>query len=101
MEFLSAFGNWCGGPGFWQGGGHGMVGWGGGFFPFHFGGILQLVVIGLIIYFTVRMFRKPATPCGTPGPKEQTPEEILKRRYATGEIDEQTYKSIKSDLRDA
>lgn len=91
MEFLSSFNSWCSGPGFFQGAGHG---WGGGFMPFHMGSIFQLLIIGLIIYFVVRMLKKPATPTDTP-----SPEAILKRRYAAGEIDEQTYKSMKNDLK--
>ncbi|CCO25168.1 SHOCT domain-containing protein [Maridesulfovibrio hydrothermalis] len=90
MEFISALSNWCSGPALGHGAGYGMGGW----MPFHFGGILQLVVIGLIIYFTVRMFRKPATEGRTPSPSE-----ILKRRYASGEIDEQAYKRMKDELK--
>ena len=93
MEFFSAFGRWCDGPAFWNGtfggGGHGWTGW----MPFHFGGIVQLVVIGLIIYFTVRIFRSPITNNGP-----DSPEAILKRRYAAGEIDEQTYGAMKNNL---
>lgn len=90
MEYLTSFGNWCSGPGFWHGGGFG--GWSGGM-GFPFGGILQLLIIGLVIYFTARLFRKPATPAG-PG----SAEEVLKRRYASGEIDEQTYKAMRDEL---
>ena len=91
MEILSAFGNWCGGTGFWQGGaGHGMVSW----MPFHFGGIFQILIIGLIIYFTIRMFRNPITPSETPSPHE-----ILKGRYAAGEIDKETFNRMTDDLK--
>ncbi|MCJ2164919.1 MULTISPECIES: SHOCT domain-containing protein [unclassified Pseudodesulfovibrio] len=90
MNFLTAFSNWCPGAGFWQAGGHpGWSSW----MPFHFGGIFQLLIIGLIIYFTVRLLRKPATDTGT-----GTPEEILKRRFAAGEIDEQTYRAMKDEI---
>lgn len=92
MEFLNAFGNWCPGPGLWQAGGHpGWSGW----MPFPFGGIIQLLIIGLIIYFTVRLFRKPATHTGP-----ATSEDILKRRFANGEIDEQTFKTMRDALKD-
>lgn len=95
MNFLAAFNNWCGGPGLWHaGGGPGMFNT----FPFHFGGIFQLIVIGLIIYFTVRLIRKPDTGYGTPSPQGESPETVLKRRYAAGEIDEQTYKHMKQEL---
>ncbi|WP_432735667.1 SHOCT domain-containing protein [Maridesulfovibrio sp. FT414] len=62
--------------------------------PFHFGGILQLVVIGLIIYFTVRMFRSPAS-----GHETSSAYDILRNRYASGEIDEQTYRRMKDELK--
>lgn len=96
MDFLTAFNNWCTGAGFWHGGGQGMTGMGsfGGWMPFHFGGIFQLLIIGLIIYFTVRLLRKPATNAGP-----EAPEDILKRRYAAGEIDIATYRSMKDELK--
>lgn len=92
MEYLTAFGNGCSGPGLWHGGGFG--GWSGSMgMAFPLGGIFQLLVIGLIIYFTVRLIRKPATHSG-PG----TPHDILKRRYAAGEIDRETYRAMKDEL---
>jgi len=91
MEILSAFGNWCGGPGFWQhGGGPGMSSW----MPFHFGGIFQILIIGLIIYFIARMFRNPATATGAPSPHD-----VIKRRYAAGEIDKETFDRMKDELK--
>ncbi len=89
MEILSSFGSWCNGLSFGHGGGYGMGGW----MPFHFGGILQLIVIGLIIYFVVRMVRRPATE-GVP----LSAVDILKKRYAAGEIDEETYRRMKDEL---
>ncbi|BDQ33720.1 SHOCT domain-containing protein [Pseudodesulfovibrio portus] len=62
--------------------------------PFHFGGILQLVILGLIVYFTVRMFRKPTSAAG-PDSAEAT----LRERFAMGEIDAQTYESMRKELR--
>lgn len=90
MEFISALSNWCSGLGFGHGAGYGMGGW----MPFHFGGIFQLIVIGLIIYFTACMFRKPDTGTGAPSAQD-----ILKKRYAAGEIDEETYSRMKDDLK--
>ncbi len=88
MDFFATFNGWCSGFGFGHGGG-GMHNW----LPFHMGSIFQLLIVGLIIYFTVRILRKPAT-INEPG----NAEEILRRRYALGEIDEQTYKAMKKDL---
>ncbi len=94
MEIVSAFGNWCSGPGFFQTGAHG--GWQG-WMPFHFGSIFQLIVVGLIIYFTVRLFRNRTATNSGPA----TPEQILKRRYAAGEIDEQTYRTMRDDFKNS
>ena len=91
MEFLGAIGSWCSGPGFFQGGGHGWQS----FIPFHIGGIFQLLVIGLIIYFVARMVRKPVTDSGP-----TSPDHILKKRFAAGEIDKETYNRMRQDLRD-
>lgn len=96
MEILSSIGNWCSGfssghgAGFGHGAGYGMGSW----MPFHFGGILQLIVIGLIIYFTLRMFRKPV-----PVNQEDSIMEMVRRRYASGEIDEETYRRMKDQLK--
>lgn len=89
MEFFSALGGWCGGPGFWYGGGGGWQGW----MPFHFGGLFQLIVFGLIIYFIARMFRSQTTGGNAPSAQD-----VLNRRYATGEIDKETFDRMKDDL---
>ena len=90
MEYLSVFSNWCSGPGFWQSGGGAGGGW---MMPFHFGGIFQLLIIGLIIYFTVRIFRKPTSASG-PDSAETT----LRQRFVNGEIDTSTYETMKEKL---
>ncbi|WP_027721373.1 SHOCT domain-containing protein [Maridesulfovibrio zosterae] len=90
MSFISTFGNWCSGSAFGHGAGYGMAG----FMPFHFGGILSLIVIAMAVYLLVGMFRRPSTCSYDPSPSE-----ILKRRYAAGEIDKQTYNRMKDDLK--
>ena len=105
MDIISAFGGWCGGTGFWQGG-PGPQGW----MPFHFGGIFQILVIGLIgrvgatthldrlvlgllVFLVARMFRQQDAT------GEASPREILKRRYASGEIDKETFHKIRDELK--
>lgn len=90
MDFTSAFNFACGGPGFWHGFGGGTMG----FFPFHFGGLIPLLLIGLIVYFIVRTVRTPATNTGAPSPQD-----VLKRRYAAGEIDRETFNRMKDELK--
>lgn len=90
MEFLSAFGL-CNGPGSW-GAGMGSGFWG--FLPFSFGGWINILLIGLIVYVTVRLFLRNHA---TTGP--ESVEHILKKRYARGEIDRDDYERMKAELR--
>lgn len=90
MEYLTAFGNWCGGPGFWHNGSNGLGGW----MPFHFGGIFQILIFGLIIYFVFRLFRAQSPSTATPSPHD-----VIKRRYAAGEIDKETFDRMKDELK--
>jgi len=97
MDYLTTYTNWCSGPGFGHGTGFGHwsdnMGTGLGL---PFGGIVQLLILGLIIYFTVRLILKPATHSG-PG----TPVDVLQRRYAAGEINRETYRAMKDELRNS
>lgn len=89
MDYLNALKGWCGGAGFWSiGDTHGWHGWP----PFHFGGIFQLIIIGIFIYLIARIFRRPAAT----GPS--SPQEVLRRRYALGEIDQKTFERMKNEL---
>jgi putative membrane protein len=82
-----------GGPtenGHMDGYGHMMDYWGGGMVMW----LLLLVVVGVLIYFLVRAsqtggFR--ATP-------QETPLDILKKRYARGEITKEQFDEMKKDL---
>lgn len=88
MAFLSSISSWCSGPGAWHGA-SGMGGW----LPFHFGGIFQIALIGLIIFFVIRMTRKTSTASGP------SPHDIIKRRYASGEIDKEAYDRMRDELK--
>lgn len=67
----------------WYGAGMGFVGW-------LFMGLFWLVLLGVIIYAVVRLLPArhdgPARPNGA-----ETPEEILDRRFARGDIDVEQY----------
>jgi putative membrane protein len=72
--------------------GRGME-WGCGGFPM---GLIFLVVVGLIIYFLVKNSHREKKPEIVA--KEETPLEILKRRYAKGEINQEEFKNMLKEL---
>ena len=56
--------------------------------------IIFLIVIGLLIYFIVQAQKtKDQTPT-----QNENPLDILKRRYAKGEITSEEYEKMKKDL---
>ncbi|WP_052152776.1 SHOCT domain-containing protein [Desulfocurvibacter africanus] len=56
--------------------------------------LLIVVLIGVIIFLAVKC-RKPSD---LPGPRFEDPLEILKRRYAKGEITKEQFEQYKKDL---
>ena len=79
------------GPGGW---GHMMYyghGYGGMFM-----GIILLIVIGLLIYF---IFQAQKTK-GQTSTQNESHQDILKKRYAKGEITKEEYERMKKDLED-
>ena len=87
----------------WQGYGYGygMMGPGmmGGFGGFWFMPIIMIVFWGLVIWGIVALVRGVSSP-GNSGSSNQADSalEILKRRYARGEITKQEYEERKKDL---
>jgi uncharacterized membrane protein len=61
-----------------------------------FGLIIPLLVIGLIVY--ALGWRPQFNSQGTPRETQQTPLEILKTRYARGEISQAEYRQLRQDL---
>jgi len=57
--------------------------------------IFWLVVL-LVVLFIIRLVIKGGT--GQQDTRLETPLEILKKRYARGEIDKEEYESMKNDL---
>ncbi len=80
----------------WQGYGYGMMGPGmmGGYGTMFLMPILWIVVVGLIIWAVVAGTKKT----GDSGQSEDSALEILKRRYARGEINKEEYEERKKDL---
>jgi len=70
-------------------GGYGMTGLGMGFgFPF------MLLFWGALIWLVVTLLNS-----GQPGRKEEDPSNILKKRYASGEISKKQFEKMKKELK--
>lgn len=55
--------------------------------------VLLLFVVGAVVWFAAYAGRRGSRP------REDSPEEVLKRRYAKGEVDRDTYDRMLTDLR--
>src|SRR6266542_4327210 len=63
--------------------------------------LMQLVwiaLLGVIIWAVVRLVQRPADREHGTGARRETPQEILDRRYASGEIDTDTYTQARAHL---
>jgi len=79
----------------WYGGGMGWAGWLG-------MGLFWLGLIAVIVLLVVRLLpgAGPGGP-GQGGPRPDSPEEILDRRFAQGEIDVEAYQKQRAALAQA
>jgi putative membrane protein len=91
LLFLLAVVSGCG-CGMWPNGGR-MLNFGCGGNSM-FMGLLFLAVIGILIYFFIQASKSGKFS----GSSTETPLEILKKRYAKGEIGKEEYEKIKQDL---
>lgn len=69
-------------------------------FPF-FGPLLLVLLIGSLVYLVTRSRRGPTTtaaPMSPTPPQSLTAGEILRQRYARGEIDAQTFQQMREQL---
>ena len=84
----------------WQGYGYGMMGSGmmGGFGWGWYMPIIMIVFWGLVIWGIVALVRGLSTGSGGSSVQVDSALEILKRRYARGEITKQEYEERKKDL---
>ena len=71
---------------------HNMMGWGGGLGMILFWVLLIVIIILLVKYLMPRTDTRPE--------QKETPLEILKRRYAKGEIDKAEYDEKRRDLQE-
>lgn len=67
-----------------------------GFWGMGWGWIIGLILLVLIIWMVARMGGRSNHPSGTS--RGATPLDILKERYARGEIDKEEYERRKRDL---
>jgi len=83
-----------------RGTGFGMMGPGmmGGYGVMFLVPIFFIVILGLVIWAVVVATQKSSGSTDSPDNKTETPLDILKRRYARGEIDKEEYETKKRDL---
>ncbi|MDA8423158.1 MAG: SHOCT domain-containing protein [Nitrospiraceae bacterium] len=79
------------GPGCWWG-------WPGHFFGGPFGMIVGILFWAAVLYGIFILISRLARGTGISGGKDETPTEILKKRYARGEIDAEEFARRKKDL---
>lgn len=79
--------------------GHGQM-WGGGWGHWVAGPVMMILVIAAIIAIVVLVVRWMGGPAagGTQGPAQKTPVDILKERYARGEIDSKEFEERRKAL---
>jgi putative membrane protein len=73
----------------WYGGGMGLAAW-------LFMGTFWVALLALIVWLVVRLLPSGSRPA--PGGSVESPEDILDRRFARGEIDEETYAAQRAVL---
>jgi len=83
-----------------RGNGYGMMGPGmmGGYGTMFLVPIIIIVVLGLVVWAVVAATQKSSGSNDATDNKTETPLDILKRRYAQGEIDKEEYETKKRDL---
>lgn len=79
----------------WQSGGWGMMG---GFSWWWFMPIFMILFWGLVIWGIVALVRGPSGSRGSNSSTADSALEVLKRRYARGEINKEEYEEKKKDI---
>ena len=59
--------------------------------------VLWIALTAVIVWAVLKVVRRPADP-GSDQPRRETPQEILDRRFASGEIDADAYTQAKAHL---
>ncbi|WP_319583975.1 SHOCT domain-containing protein [uncultured Pseudodesulfovibrio sp.] len=76
-----------------------MYGPGHGWFMGGFGSLFGLLLIGLLVFMLVRLFQRPTAGTGARRDREDSME-ILKRKYANGDISTEEFRKIRSLLKE-
>lgn len=66
-----------------------------------FGSVVWVVLVGIMVFLFARTFGGPARSHEPPPPasRPDTPLEIARRRYASGEITEEEFRRLRDNLR--
>ena len=65
--------------------------------------LMWFLLLGLAVWLTVRLTPSPSFPKhheSTPAEQRETPEQILDRRFASGEIDAETHAASRRQLKE-
>ena len=62
-----------------------------------YGWLFWIIIIGLVVYLIVKLTTQKGGE-GPHGPSQETPMDILKKRYARGEISKEEFDRMKKDL---
>ncbi len=73
-------------------------GFDGGWFIMMFGGVLLIAVLVVLVWALIRWFERKAPAPGSSTPANASALEILRQRYARGEIDTATYEQMRERL---
>ncbi len=73
-------------------------GFGWGWFIMMFGGVLWIAVLVVLVWALIRGFERKAPAPGSSTPANASALEILRQRYARGEIDTPTFEQMRERL---
>ncbi|MEV8093291.1 SHOCT domain-containing protein [Kitasatospora sp. NPDC085879] len=62
--------------------------------------LFWIALIGAVVWATIRLTRRPSERPGDGTRPNETPRDILDRRYASGEIDTEAYTEARAHLAD-
>lgn len=91
IQYGNALSAWCPGYGYFSGGGPGGYMW------YH--GPFTMIPLVILLLVAVWLVARNARHKHEASAGSETPGDIIKRRYAAGEITKEQYENLKSDLK--